>query len=349
MKYSLNSLSVIIPTYNRPDKLFKTLKRLYPQIVDGVTVTVIDNCSISSCEAYCAKLDSKIEDYINKGKIKFIRNNYNIGVSANLMRTFEICESEWMWLLADDDDIAENAVSFIMNEINLMRNERSIAFIKFSSRGCEAQKGGSFIKSLNSMIGTLATSSVYFNSFIFTSNGVYRVPHFASLIEIGYRSLYTYVPHLMMILYYLDTHKDENMIFLSDKQIVTYVIPEMGYSYGFVAGLGVGAFKNFTFNIPKEVYLKLEGVFAPHNDFKVAIDLFYYARFRSNMYVARRLFSNYYIQIKSARNLIHIVMLKIFMLLFYVPDMFDRMIGILSHISPAIDRHIAEIKKRNHC
>ena len=118
-----------------------------------------------------------------EGKIKFIRNKFNIGVSANLMRTFEICESEWMWLLADDDDIDKNAISIILNEINLLRDEKKVAFIKFISRGCEAEKGGCFIKSLNSMINTLSTSKVYFNSFIFTSNGVYRAPYFKKHIE----------------------------------------------------------------------------------------------------------------------------------------------------------------------
>jgi len=106
-------------------------------------------------------------------------------------------------------------------------------------------------------------------------------------------------------------------------------------------------FKNFTFDLTKEQYLKLEGVFTPHNDFKVAIDLFYYARFHSNMYVARKLFTNYYIQIKSARSIIKRFAIKAVMLLFYIPNVFDKMIGVLSSVFPVLDRHIAEIKERN--
>ena len=347
MNYILNSLAVIMPSYNRPEKLLATLKKLHPQIVSGVTVTIIDNCSEINLETYCAGLDPKIEDYISEGTITFIRNRYNIGVSANLVRTFEICESEWMWLLADDDDIAENAISIILNEINLLKNEKNVALIKFSSRGCEAKKGGDFIRSLNSMIDTLATSKVYFNSYIFTSNNVYRIPNYKNLIETGYQSLHTYVPHLMLVLYCLGAQEKESIVFLSDKQIVSYVVPGMGYSYAFVAGLGIGVFKNFTFDLTKEQYLKLEGVFTPHNDFKVAIDLFYYARFHSNRYVARKLFTNYYIQIKSARSIIKRFAIKAVMLLFYIPNVFDKMIGVLSSVFPVLDRHIAEIKERN--
>lgn len=343
----MNKLAVIIPSYNRLDKLLVTLRKLCPQIVEGVSVSVIDNCSDTRYETICPELEPVISNYIADGKIKFIRNRYNIGVSANLMRSFETCESDWMWLLADDDDISEDAIAIILNEIDFLKSEDNLAVIKFSSRGCEAKAGGSFITSLNSMIDTLATSVVYFNSFIFTSNNVYRVPRFSKLIEVGYKSLFTYVPHLMMVLYYLDSTKNGNMVFLSDKNIVTYVVPEMGYSYGFVAGLGVGAFKNFPFDLTSEQYLKLENIFAPHNDFKVAIDLFYYAQSCSNMYVARRLFSNYYIQIKSARSVLHRLMIKSFSLLYYVPTIFEWMIDLLSSSSSLLKRHVAEIKKRN--
>lgn len=343
----MNKLAVIIPSYNRLEKLVVTLRKLCPQIVDGVSVTVIDNCSETHYETLCPELEPELLDYMSNGKIKFTRNRFNIGVSANLMRSFETCESEWMWLLADDDDISEYAVSRILDEIELLKNEGDLGLIKFTSRGCEAKAGGSFITSLNSMIDTLATSAVYFNSFIFTSNNVYHVPHFSRFIEVGYKSLFTYVPHLMMVLYYLDSTKSGNMIFLSDKNIVTYVVPEMGYSYGFVAGLGVGAFKNFPFDLTPKQYLKLENIFAPHNDFKVAIDLFYYAQSCSNMYVARRLFSNYYIQIKSARSILHRLMIKSFSLLYYMPTIFEWMIDLLSSFSPMLNCHIAEIKKRN--
>ncbi len=340
-------LDIIIPSYNRPQKLLNMLKKLYPQLVSNVIIKIIDNCSDVNYESYCTNLDPQIENYITGGQIVFFRNRYNIGLSANLMRAFETCDAEWMWLLSDDDDVSQDAISDILDQIELLKEERDVVFIKFSSKGCEATKGGYFIKSLEHMINTLALSKTYFNSFIFISNGVYRVPYLKKHIEIGYQYLNTYVPHLIMLLYFLSVYKTANLVFFSDKKVASYVVPEKGYSYGFVAGLGVGAFKNFPFNINKEQYLKLEGVFAPHNDYKVAIDLFYFARFRSNMYVARKLFKNYYVQIKSGRSLLKRMAMRSVYLLFFVPNFFDRIIVWSAMLSSTLNKHIKEIKIRN--
>jgi hypothetical protein len=218
--------------------------------------------------------------------------------------------------------------------------------VKFSSPGCAAKKEGHFIRSLGDLIDILAMSEVHFNSFIFISNGIYRISKFKEQMEVGYQFLHTYVPHLMMVLNYLNTHTHQEAVFLSERQIACYVRPEMGYSYGFVAGLGVGAFKNFAFDLSKQQYEKLESVFAAHNDFKVAIDLFYHAQTHSNPYVARRLIRNYYVQIKAARSILHGCLFRAFMLLLYMPNLFDRMVRALPFVAPALERHVAEIRKK---
>lgn len=343
----MNELAVFIPSYNRPEKLLATLRVLSPQVTSSVTITVLDNCSDEEYLNYCASRDQEVNRHVRDGRIKFIRHKINIGMSANFMRAFELCEAEWMWLICDDDTIADNAIAILLHEIELLRGRRNVAFVKFSSRGCNAPKGGAHIGTLTEMIDVLATSSVYFNSVIFLSNGMYRFPHFKEHIRVGYQYLHTYVPHLMMILDYLDKHKSTSSIVWSENKVASYVKPEMGYSYGFVAGLGVGTFKNFGFDLSKHDYLRLENVFAAHNDFKVVIDLFYFARFNSNMYVARRLVSNYYVQIKSARSIVQRILFRFFILFLYVPNIFDRLIDFLPHISKTLGQHISEIRGRS--
>lgn len=342
----LNELAVFIPSYNRPEKLLATLRVLAPQLVGGITINILDNCSDQEYSNYCTSRDLEVEKHVRDGKIKFIRNRTNIGMSANFMRAYELCEAEWMWLICDDDAIAVDALLILMYEIERLRDLRNVAFVKFSSRGCEAPKGKKHIGTLTEMIDVLATSAIYFNSFIFLSNGIYRFPHFKEQIRVGYQYLHTYVPHLMMLLDYLDKHKNIDSIVWSEKQVAFYVKPEMGYSYGFVAGLGVGAFKNFGFDLTKRDYLRLENVFAAHNDFKVVIDLFYFARYNANMYVARRLVSNYYVQIKSARNILQRVLFICFTLFLYMPKIFDQLIGILPYVSSSLGQHLAEIRGR---
>ena len=336
-------LTIAIPSYNRPEKLLATLQALLPQLGGCARILVLDNCSNVAYENYCTEADEEIRRAVEHGHIRFIRHACNIGMSANFMRAFELCADSWLWLVSDDDKIAADAVTTILSTVRALADEPQVAFIKFSSRGCEVA-APRYMQSLDELIDVLAISMVHFNSYIFISNGVYRVPDFRQQIERGYQYLHTYVPHLVMLLYYLDARPRIPTIYLSEKHVASYVRPDVGYSYGFVAGLGVGAFKNFTFNLTKRQYRRLEAVFAAHNDFKVAIDLFYYAYNRSNMHVARRLVANYYIQIRDARGMLHRLALQGFMLLFYTPSLLRRVVNFLPVIAPSLKRHVAEME-----
>jgi hypothetical protein len=251
-----------------------------------------------------------------------------------------------MWLIADDDEVLTNAISLITSEVNALKGNEQVAFIKFSSPSCKNAAGGGYVRTLDHLIDILAVAVVHFDSYIFITNGLYRARKFKDQVQVGYASANTYVPHLMMLLDYLNSHQREDVIFLSDKQVASYVRPEKGYSYGIVAGLGVGAFKNLTYDLTPRQYRRLEGVFAAHDDFKVGIDLFYLCLNRSNMYVARRLVSNYYQQIKVARSFAHCIAFRVFTLLFFVPRLFEFLIGILPTVRPETGRHIVEMRAK---
>lgn len=343
---SANYLTIVIPSYNRPDKLLSTLKQLLPQLVPGVSVAVLDNCSPTPYESYCTGAAPEIAIAVTNGVIKFIRHRYNVGMSANFMKGFEICDSEWMWLIADDDDVLGNAIALITSEINALSGNDQVAFIKFSSPSCKNAAGGGYVRTLDQLIDILAVAVVHFDSYIFITNGLYRIPKFKDQVQVGYATANTYVPHLMMLLDYLNNNPREEAIFLSEKQVASYVRPEKGYSYGIVAGLGVGAFKNFTYNLTPRQYRRLEAVFAAHDDFKVAIDLFYFCQNRSSMHVARRLVDNYYQQIKGARSFVHCMAFRVFSLLFYTPGLFEKLIGILPSLRPETGRHIVEMREK---
>ncbi len=339
-------LTIAIPSYNRPDKLLATLRQLLPQLVPGVRVAVFDNCSETAYEPYCTGADPRVARAVAEGVITFIRHPYNVGMSANFMKAFEHCPSEWMWLVADDDEVLGNAVALITGEIRAIQGRPEVAFIKFSSPSCKNPAGAGYVRTLEQLIDILAVAVVHFDSYIFITNGLYRVPKFKWQVEVGYRSAHTYVPHLMMLIHYLNEHAGEEAIFLSDKQVASYVRPERGYSYGFVAGLGVGAFKNFDFNLAPRQYRRLEAVFAAHDDFKVALDLFYFCQNRSNLYVARRLVSNYYQQIKAARTWGHCLMFRAFTLLFYAPTLMELFVRVIPLLRPETHRHIVEMKEK---
>lgn len=338
-------LNIIIPSYNRPVQILETLKQLLPQITSSAQIIVIDNFSAENYKEYCLKNRPEWHSYIENGSLKIIRNKYNIGMSANIMRAFEYCDSEWMWLVADDDRIHENAIQRILDEIRVVQRKMDVSLIKFSVDGCKVSEG-QYIKTLPELIDRLSHSSAYFNSYIFITNNVYRVANFKDQIKIGCQFANTFVPHLIMLLYHLNENQNKSVVYLSTQQVAYYVRAEVGYSYGFICGLGVGAFKNFPFKLSQYDYKRLENVFAAHQDYKVIIDLFYYCFLYSNMSTARRLSQQYYIQIKGSRKPFERVALKLFSVFLYAPKIFDKLLGCLPLLSKNYGWHISEIKQR---
>ena len=63
-------LTIAIPTYNRPDKIYEQVMGLIPQLTDEVQLIVQDNHS-----------DQPVESLFSndvKAKCTFLRNKYNI-------------------------------------------------------------------------------------------------------------------------------------------------------------------------------------------------------------------------------------------------------------------------------
>ncbi len=266
-------------------------------------------------------------------------------MAANFLRAFELCDAEWMWMIADDDALSPDAVSSVLCETRAMSGRPSVAFIKFN-RGTENVDCERDTIGVDGLISRLGESPKLFNSFIFLTNGAYRFPHFREQLECGYVSLHTYVPHLMMLLDYAYKCRDEDVIYLSQRQVASYVKPVMGYSYGRVAGLGVGALKNLTYNLTRGQYRSLDRAFAAHNDYKVAIDLYYDARSNGSAVVARRLVGDYYYLVRRGRGVVHRVLFKCFSLLLCVPVLFEGVVSVVGLMSATYARHIDEIRRR---
>lgn len=211
-------LSIIVPTYNRPNQLARTIRKLARQCVDhGVAIGIIDNASPIPVETIVSE---QFEEY--KSSIWVIRNPVNIGGDANICRCYESASSEWFWLLGDDDEPAEDAVASILSEIKLASVD--CGYICFSTnkgrfQGLrELESGGGFWefvginKSLNNM------------SFI--SSGVYRSSAAKSCIINAYRAIHSCFSQLVVI---REIHRRGYSIRLSEKFICEWQFPEPGH------------------------------------------------------------------------------------------------------------------------
>jgi len=122
----IRKLTICIPTYNRPEALQKTLASLMAQDLSEVhELIVLDNASIYDIKG--------LLDPFNSDKVKLIRHKYNLGMGINLIMPMLISESKWLWILSDDDEIAVDAVSAIINHIKITSPKTGM--IKFGRNG----------------------------------------------------------------------------------------------------------------------------------------------------------------------------------------------------------------------
>ena len=88
-------VSVIIPTYNRSSYLREAIKSAVQQNYKNIEILVSDNCSSENPQA--------IVESFQDSRIKFWRNETNIGMFANAINTFKKAQGKYVASLNDDD------------------------------------------------------------------------------------------------------------------------------------------------------------------------------------------------------------------------------------------------------
>ena len=199
------SLTIAIPTYNRNPLLKSTLDKLVPQLDGSSRILIIDDHSPQPVEA---DLREEFRPMLGS-QIQIVRNSANIGLSANVMRCFELCDTEWMWLLGDDDSISDNAIATIRQEIEAAGDSVFINFCPEQDpvRAAPYQTVGSEM---------LAVRLDNFSHLLFMSYGVYRTPFFKPNLRFGYHFAYSFAVHLILLFTSL---KDDSSCRFSNKSI----------------------------------------------------------------------------------------------------------------------------------
>ena len=107
-------LSIAIPTYNRRDALLSLLKGIetldYSPIYE---VIISDNCSNYDVEAVLK--ENLSPDFLSICRL--IKNKVNIGSSGNIKNQYLLCQTKWLWLIGDDDEVEPDCLKYIMNDI----------------------------------------------------------------------------------------------------------------------------------------------------------------------------------------------------------------------------------------
>lgn len=219
MKPQTLTLTVAIPTYNRNDTLHKNLAQLLPQLTSECKLVILDN---KSDRPVVETLQNILDEYPAL-QVEIIRNRQNIGGAANVARCFELCDTEWLWVLSDDDTVKPDAIETVLKEIAIHPDS---VYITFSSDNHYRTEPIATV-GLNEFVAKLD----YFGSALFISTGVYRSSALQGKLKFAYHYLYTASPHLVLLLMALG---EDGKCQLLTEQIVTYERPSIEQRWSYV-------------------------------------------------------------------------------------------------------------------
>lgn len=216
-----SNFTIIIPTYNRPESLLRQVEEISRHLPNDWRLLIIDNASDVPATEVIKPLHSKF----SPGQLRVHRNDFNVGLSGNIIKCFELSPTEWMWIVSDDDKISPSAYQFVNRTL---QDNPSLDFLSLGSnlwpqnadiRGATIDE---FFRPLESLVNiTLITTNVY------------RVPAFRPYLRFGYLYGYSLCPSLAMILVAIAEGKCRFL--LSSKELVNAVKPsDLAHTWSFM-------------------------------------------------------------------------------------------------------------------
>lgn len=231
----MQKLSIVIPTFNRREKLLRQLHAIYnqPQSKD-VEVIVLDNHSDYDC-VQVVTLEFPKEQF---PKLKVITHPYNIGGNMNISLCFYYATGDWLWMMSDDDVVEPDSLNTVLDDI---RQHTGFIVLKYSLEGMpHSSYDNVTIESLNGLADYLEERKLLLGNLIFISTGVFNLNRLKSvigqIIEYGYDSMSAINP----IIIGLD--KKLGSVFFSKKFIIQRNDPHdklnqgWSMSYHFIIG-----------------------------------------------------------------------------------------------------------------
>jgi glycosyltransferase involved in cell wall biosynthesis len=189
-------LTIAIPTFNRNATLKETLRHLLPQLTTECCLLILDN---HSDVPVSETLRDLLTPFLHL-PISIIRHRGNIGADANGLRCFELCETEWLWVLGDDDIVEPDAVLTILNAVAKAPSALYISFLgrewkKEGSRS-DIRQHESITKGVSHFITDLDTTGTIH----FMSCSIWKTRVFLDKIRFGYDYAYSMSWPLILLL-----------------------------------------------------------------------------------------------------------------------------------------------------
>ncbi|MEH1822701.1 MAG: glycosyltransferase family 2 protein [Nostoc sp.] len=94
-EYQQPLVSVVIPTYNRPEYLKQAIASAIKQTYQNIEIIISDNCSLENPQ--------ELVESFGDSRIRFWRHQQNVGMLANQLHGFKMARGKYVASLHDDD------------------------------------------------------------------------------------------------------------------------------------------------------------------------------------------------------------------------------------------------------
>lgn len=205
-------LTIGIPTFNRNETLIESLRFLVPQIHRNINVEllIVDNSSDVPVQ------ESILKNYPELfGKVRFIRNKFNVGANENVLRVIENASGSYVYVLGDDDHVLPDAVDKILDSIDKHPNAW---FINFNTPlpGHQIRSSETSHNSLLEFIDSIDS----FGQIMFISDGVFNVSSLRKGFRFGCFFQNTCAPIFVALLYSMMLNNNQGKVVLSNTRII---------------------------------------------------------------------------------------------------------------------------------
>jgi len=109
------TLTIAIPTYNRPEALKRIIAEIAPIVKNykNISIHVQDNSS--------EKYQVLNREIAGQYECTYTANEQNIGFGGNLLEIFKRSSSDFLWFLSDDDEVHLESLPALFNKVDALR------------------------------------------------------------------------------------------------------------------------------------------------------------------------------------------------------------------------------------
>lgn len=220
-------LTVVITTYNRKEPLLEQLKSLEVQgHYDKYEIIVSDNHSDYDVKEW---LELSLKPEFMK-IIKVIVRPFNVGGDMNITLSFQYANTEWMWLLSDDDITTPNSIKTILDDIERHRND-DVCCVKYSI-------SGKFVPNDDKIVDNIEDFFNYYTKvhsageMVYMCNNVFRMNYLRKFITDVTMDSNTSMSQVLLPL--LAVKNDNKKICFSPESLTSYISGRISYNLAYV-------------------------------------------------------------------------------------------------------------------